>query len=93
MIVALIVEPQSRRQARSSRPRRTSTDGTRDTRPLGTERHDPTPLYDRFAVERAGEFTWEYLETGPEGLEGAHRAPERPRVSPQRGMTKRAAVI
>ncbi len=28
--------------------------------------HDPKPLYYQFAAERAGQFTWEYLEQGPE---------------------------
>lgn len=28
--------------------------------------HDPKPLYYQFAAEHAGEFTWEYLEQGPE---------------------------
>jgi len=28
--------------------------------------HDPKPLYYQFQFERAGEFTWEYLEEGPE---------------------------
>ncbi len=28
--------------------------------------HDPKPLYYEFAAERSGEFTWEYLEKGPE---------------------------
>ncbi len=28
--------------------------------------HDPKPLYYQFAAERAGEFTWDYLEQGPE---------------------------
>lgn len=28
--------------------------------------HDPKPLYYQFAVERAGEFSWEYLEQGPD---------------------------
>ncbi len=28
--------------------------------------HDPKPLYYQFAAERVGEFSWEYLETGPE---------------------------
>lgn len=28
--------------------------------------HDPKPLYYQFQVERAGEFTWNYLEEGPE---------------------------
>ena len=28
--------------------------------------HDPKPLYYQFAAERAGEFTWDYLESGPE---------------------------
>ena len=28
--------------------------------------HDPKPLYYQFAVEHAGEFTWEYLEAGPQ---------------------------
>lgn len=28
--------------------------------------HDPKPLYYQFAAERAGTFTWRYLEKGPE---------------------------
>ena len=28
--------------------------------------HDPKPLYYQFAAERAGEFTWDYLESGPQ---------------------------
>lgn len=28
--------------------------------------HDPKPLYYQFMIEREGEFTWEYLEDGPE---------------------------
>lgn len=28
--------------------------------------HDPKPLYYQFAAENAGEFTWAYLEEGPE---------------------------
>ncbi len=28
--------------------------------------HDPKPLYYQFAAERAGAFTWRYLEQGPE---------------------------
>lgn len=28
--------------------------------------HDPKPLYYQFAAEHAGEFSWEYLEQGPE---------------------------
>jgi uncharacterized protein (DUF2249 family) len=28
--------------------------------------HDPKPLYYQFQAERTGQFTWEYLETGPE---------------------------
>jgi uncharacterized protein (DUF2249 family) len=28
--------------------------------------HDPKPLYYQFAAEHAGEFTWEYLEKGPD---------------------------
>lgn len=28
--------------------------------------HDPKPLYYTFHYERSGEFTWEYLEEGPE---------------------------
>ncbi len=28
--------------------------------------HDPKPLYYQFAAERTGEFTWDYLEQGPE---------------------------
>ncbi|TDB97523.1 DUF2249 domain-containing protein [Actinomadura sp. 7K534] len=28
--------------------------------------HDPKPLYYQFAAEHPGDFTWDYLETGPE---------------------------
>ncbi|HEX6460379.1 MAG TPA: DUF2249 domain-containing protein [Thermoleophilaceae bacterium] len=28
--------------------------------------HDPKPLYYQFAAEHEGEFSWEYLEQGPE---------------------------
>jgi uncharacterized protein (DUF2249 family) len=28
--------------------------------------HDPKPLYYTFKAERDGQFTWEYLEQGPE---------------------------
>jgi uncharacterized protein (DUF2249 family) len=28
--------------------------------------HDPKPLYYQFKFEREGQFTWEYLEQGPE---------------------------
>lgn len=28
--------------------------------------HDPKPLYYQFQAERAGEFSWDYLEEGPE---------------------------
>jgi uncharacterized protein (DUF2249 family) len=28
--------------------------------------HDPKPLSYQFAAEHAGEFTWDYLEQGPE---------------------------
>ncbi|MSR64179.1 MAG: DUF2249 domain-containing protein [Verrucomicrobiae bacterium] len=28
--------------------------------------HDPKPLYYQFAAEHTGEFTWDYLEQGPE---------------------------
>ena len=28
--------------------------------------HDPKPLYYQLAAENTGEFTWEYLEEGPE---------------------------
>ncbi|HEX7662332.1 MAG TPA: DUF2249 domain-containing protein [Pseudonocardiaceae bacterium] len=28
--------------------------------------HDPKPLYYQFAAEHTGEFTWDYLESGPE---------------------------
>jgi len=28
--------------------------------------HDPKPLYYQFAAEHEGEFTWDYLEEGPE---------------------------
>jgi uncharacterized protein (DUF2249 family) len=27
--------------------------------------HDPKPLYYQFQAERAGEFTWNYVEQGP----------------------------
>ena len=28
--------------------------------------HDPKPLYYQFQAERTGQFTWEYLQQGPE---------------------------
>jgi uncharacterized protein (DUF2249 family) len=28
--------------------------------------HDPKPLYYQFEAEHNGQFTWEYLEQGPE---------------------------
>jgi uncharacterized protein (DUF2249 family) len=28
--------------------------------------HDPKPLYYQFDAEHNGEFTWDYLESGPE---------------------------
>jgi len=28
--------------------------------------HDPKPLFYQFQAESRGEFTWDYLETGPE---------------------------
>jgi uncharacterized protein (DUF2249 family) len=28
--------------------------------------HDPKPLYYQFAAEHAGQFSWDYLEQGPE---------------------------
>ena len=28
--------------------------------------HDPKPLYYQFAAEHEGEFTWDYVESGPE---------------------------
>ena len=28
--------------------------------------HDPKPLYYQFAAEHAGQFSWDYLESGPE---------------------------
>ncbi len=28
--------------------------------------HDPKPLYYQFLHEREGQFTWQYLEQGPE---------------------------
>ncbi len=28
--------------------------------------HDPKPLYYQFQAEHTGEFTWDYLEHGPE---------------------------
>lgn len=28
--------------------------------------HDPRPLYYQFDAERTGQFTWEYLERGPQ---------------------------
>jgi uncharacterized protein (DUF2249 family) len=28
--------------------------------------HDPKPLYYQFKFEREGQFTWDYLEHGPE---------------------------
>ncbi len=31
-----------------------------------TNDHDPKPLYYQFLHEREGQFSWEYLEEGPE---------------------------
>lgn len=28
--------------------------------------HDPKPLYYQFAAEHTGQFSWDYLEQGPE---------------------------
>lgn len=28
--------------------------------------HDPKPLYYQFEAEHTGEFTWDYIESGPE---------------------------
>lgn len=28
--------------------------------------HDPKPLYYQFEAEHSGQFTWQYLEEGPE---------------------------
>lgn len=28
--------------------------------------HDPKPLYYQFQAEHGGEFSWEYLESGPD---------------------------
>ena len=28
--------------------------------------HDPKPLYYQFKFEREGQFTWDYLDAGPE---------------------------
>lgn len=28
--------------------------------------HDPKPLYYQFQAEMAGQFTWDYLESGPQ---------------------------
>ena len=28
--------------------------------------HDPKPLYYQFSAERQGQFSWDYLEQGPE---------------------------
>lgn len=28
--------------------------------------HNPKPLYYQFMIEREGEFSWEYLEEGPD---------------------------
>ncbi len=28
--------------------------------------HDPKPLYYQFMAEKSGQFTWEYVEEGPE---------------------------
>lgn len=45
--------------------------GIFDALPLGealllTNDHDPKPLYYQFAAESAGQFSWDYLEQGPE---------------------------
>lgn len=31
--------------------------------------HDPKPLYYQFNAEKEGQFTWDYLEEGPEKWE------------------------
>ncbi|MCF3944356.1 DUF2249 domain-containing protein [Oceanobacillus alkalisoli] len=31
-----------------------------------TNDHDPKPLYYQFLIEREGEFTWKYMEEGPD---------------------------
>lgn len=31
-----------------------------------TNDHDPKPLYYQFMIERDGEFSWEYLQEGPD---------------------------
>lgn len=28
--------------------------------------HDPRPLYQQMSVEKPGQFSWDYLESGPE---------------------------
>jgi uncharacterized protein (DUF2249 family) len=40
--------------------------------PLGeslllTNDHDPKPLYYQFQAESTGQFSWDYIEQGPEG--------------------------
>lgn len=35
--------------------------------------HDPKPLWYQFSVERENQFTWEYLEQGPEAWRVAIR--------------------
>ena len=37
-----------------------------DVREVLVNDHDPKPLYYQFSFERAGTFTWRYLEEGPE---------------------------
>ncbi len=44
--------------------------------------HDPKPLYYQFAAERAGTFTWDYLENGPELWRIRIGRPTAPAVTP-----------
>jgi uncharacterized protein (DUF2249 family) len=45
----------------------TTFDGLRpDEALLLVNDHDPKPLYHQFTLERQGQFTWEYLERGPQ---------------------------
>ena len=61
------------RRTRDSSPRTPRTDlrylrsllGTGETFILVND-HDPKPLYYQFSAEHPGQFTWDYLEKGPE---------------------------
>ncbi|MGH2999865.1 MAG: DUF2249 domain-containing protein [Gaiellaceae bacterium] len=44
--------------------------------------HDPKPLKYQFEAEHAGQFTWDYLEQGPEVWRVRIGRPSSPRLAP-----------